>query len=185
MTIEIKSRELQGSESAPMPQWMLPEGQTEDVAEVGGASARRAQTASERRASSDQRKRDAGKVRLTVWLPAEAVSALDAMVGGRRMTSRDDALNATVHHLQQQAANGLKTVAAPAWVGGVAGRSPNYAVVGLRLPANVAEVLLRAGAAAGHGSLAESAQAAIGYVSRLLAAGTIKFTSRESGTGSG
>ncbi len=137
-----------------------------------------------RRAECDQRKRDAGKVRLNVWLPAEAVSALDTMVGGRTK-SRDDALNATVHHLHQQAANGLKTVAAPAWVDGVAGRSPNYAAVGLRLPADVAEVLRRAGEAAGHGSLAESAQAAIGYVSRLLAAGTIKFTSRESGAGSG
>lgn len=137
-----------------------------------------------RRAACDLRKRAAGKVRLSVWLPAEAVSALDNMVSGR-MKSRDEALSAAVHHLHQQAANGLKTIAAPAWVDGVAGRSPNYAVVGLRLPANVAEELRRAGEAAGHGSLAESAQAAIGYVSRLLAAGTIKFTSRESGAGSG
>lgn len=184
MTIEIKTREQQGSESAPMPQWMLPEGQTADVAEIGEASARRAQTASARRAACDQRKRDAGKVRLNVWLPAEAVSALDTMVGGR-MKSRDEALNATVHHLHQQAANGLKTIAAPAWVGGAARGSPECAVVGLRLPADVAEVLRRAGEAAGHESLAESAQAAISYVSRLLAAGTIKFTAREVGTGSG
>ena len=143
-----------------------------------------AKPSARRRAACDQRKRDDGEVRLSVWLPAEAVSALDTMVGGR-MKSRDEALNATVHHLHQQAANGLKTVAAPAWVDGVAGRSPNYAVVGLRLPADVAEVLLRAGEAAGHESLADSAQAAISYVSRLLAAGTIKFTSRESGTGPG
>lgn len=184
MTNEIKTMERQGSESASPPQWMFPHGQAEDDAEIGVAGARRAQTTSERRASSDQRKRDSGKVRLTVWLPAEAVSALDAMVGGR-MKSRDEALNATVHHLRQQVANGLTTVGAPAWLNGAAGGSPEYAAVGLRLPANVAEVLRRAGEVAGHGSLAESAQAAIGYVSRLLAAGTIKFTSRESGTRSG
>ena len=40
MTIEIKTREQRGSESAPTTQWTLPQGQAEDVAEIGDASAR-------------------------------------------------------------------------------------------------------------------------------------------------
>ena len=137
-----------------------------------------AKSSARRRAACDQRKRDGGEVRLSVWLPAEAVAALDRMVGGR-LTSRDQALDATVHHLRQQAANGLKTVDVPAWVDGEAGRSPSHAVVGLRLPAEIADQIRRAGEAAGHESLAASVLAAVSYVSRLLATGTMRFTPRE------
>ena len=110
MTIEIKSRELQGSESAPMPQWMLPEGQTEDVAEVGGASARRAQTASERRASSDQRKRDAGKVRLNVWLDTKVIEVVTRLSKSWSFRDRSQTVEVAVRYLDQQGKRGLKEI---------------------------------------------------------------------------
>lgn len=101
MTIEIKTMEQQGSESAKSPQWTLPQVQADDMAQIGVASARRAQTASVRRAASDQRKRDAGKVKISVWLDAAVVNAIDAGVAATGRADRAEYLTDVVRWAQQ------------------------------------------------------------------------------------
>jgi len=93
--------------------------------------------AGRRKKVSDDKKRDQGRTRISIWLPDECIQALDGLVDKNSLRDRARAIELAVHHLLQQRANGLKLVDTPSWrSGGEPGLPGGHAAIGLRVSAN-------------------------------------------------
>lgn len=65
-----------------------------------------AATASERRAASDGRKRAVGQVRISTWLSAASLDALDALVATWKLGGRTQGVEVAIRHLADQLGRG-------------------------------------------------------------------------------